>query len=121
MLGGRAGSPRTYLDGGRRQGMVQRERPGDGAGEGEEDVEREMERVAQDPPADLEDWPGGRAKYKTLGGPESESGYGEGPTAKLGPADLRRHEDGSVEIAGEKVPNPDDYKREPVDGEPPAG
>ena len=35
-------------------------------------------------------------------------------TEKLGPADLKRHADGSVEIDGEKVDNPDDYKGEPI-------
>jgi hypothetical protein len=71
-----------------------------------------------DPPERLEDWPGGKARYLTYGGPEGEEGYDDGPTAKLGPASLRHHEDGSVSIEGEKVDNPDDYKGEPIPGGP---
>jgi hypothetical protein len=65
-----------------------------------------------DPPEKLEDWPEGRAKYLTYGGPEGTTGYDEGPTAKLGPSSLEHHEDGSVSIEGEKVDNPDDFKGE---------
>ena len=39
-------------------------------------------------------------------------------TAKLGPANLERHEDGSVSVDGEKVDNPDDYKGDPIPGGP---
>jgi hypothetical protein len=39
-------------------------------------------------------------------------------TAKLGPANLERHDDGSIVIDGEKVENPDDYKGEPLVGGP---
>jgi hypothetical protein len=84
----------------------------------DESVEKEMREVEENPPENLEDWPGGKAKYKTFGGPESESGYGEGPTEKLGPADLQHHPDGSVTIGGEKVDNPEDYKGEPIPGGP---
>jgi hypothetical protein len=84
----------------------------------DDDVQAELERVAEDPPKDLEDWPGGKAKYRTLGGGEHEEGYGEGPTAKLGPADLVHHEDGSVSVEGEKVDNPEDYKGDPIPGGP---
>jgi len=84
----------------------------------DDSVEQEMQRVEENPPDKLEDWPGGKAKYKTFGGPEAESGYGEGPTEKLGPADLQHHEDGSVTIEGEKVDNPEDYKGEPIPGGP---
>jgi hypothetical protein len=86
--------------------------------EGDESVDRELEEIAEDPPKNLEDWPGGKAKYKTFGGPESETGYDEGPTSNLGPADLRHHEDGSVSIKGEKVDNPEDYKTDPIPGGP---
>src|SRR5919198_5467488 len=84
----------------------------------EEEVEqaklqmRELEEG--DPPEKLEDWPSGRAKYLTYGGPEGTAGYDEGPTRKLGPSSLEHHEDGSVTIEGEPVENPDDYKSDPV-------
>ena len=84
----------------------------------DEDVEQEMKRVEEDPPKNLEDWPGGKAKYKTFGGAESESGYGEGATEKLGPADLVHEPDGSVTVGGEKVDNPEDYKGDPIPGGP---
>jgi hypothetical protein len=84
----------------------------------DESVEQEMKEVEENPPEKLEDWPGGKAKYKTFGGPESESGYGDGATEKLGPSDLAHHEDGSVTIDGEKVDNPEDYKGDPIPGGP---
>ena len=88
----------------------------------EKEVEEARERMREieegDPPEKLEDWPGGKAKYETYGGPDSESGYEDGATAKLGPADLRHHEDGSVTIGGEKVDDPDEYKGEPIPGGP---
>ena len=80
----------------------------------DDEVEAEMQRVEEDPPKDLADWPGGKAKYKTFGGAEGESGYGEGPTEKLGPADLQHHPDGTVTIEGEEVDNPEDYKGERI-------
>ena len=85
-----------------------------------EEAKEEMHRLEEgDPPDDLEDWPSGRAKYLTYGGPEGTAGYDEGPTAKLGPSSLQHHEDGSVTIEGEKVDNPEDYKAdEPVPGAP---
>ena len=76
----------------------------------DDSVEEEIKAVEENPPDKLEDWPGGKAKYKTFGGPEAESGYGEGPTEKLGPADLQHHEDGTVTIEGEEVDNPDDTR-----------
>jgi hypothetical protein len=84
----------------------------------DESVEQELKEVEENPPENLEDWPGGKAKYKTFGGPESESGYGEGPTEKLGPSDLQYHADGSVTIEGDKVDNPDEYKSDPIPGGP---
>jgi hypothetical protein len=83
-----------------------------------EEADAAMKAIEDDPPKRLEDWPGGKAKYKTFGGPETESGYGDGPTENLGPADLRHHEDGSVSVAGEAVDNPEDYKGEPIPGGP---
>jgi hypothetical protein len=78
-----------------------------------EQAKQEMHELEEgDPPERLEDWPEGRAKYLTYGGPEGTAGYDEGPTAKLGPSSLEHHEDGSVSIEGEKVDNPDDYKGE---------
>ena len=88
----------------------------------EEEVEqakKQMEEIEQgDPPDKLEDWPGGKAKYQTYGGPEGESGYDEGPTAKLGPSSLRHHEGGEVTIEGDKVDDPEEYKGEPIPGGP---
>jgi hypothetical protein len=84
-----------------------------------DEADQEIRKLEEgDLPERLEDWPGGKAKYKTFGGPETESGYDEAATAKLGPSDLRRHEDGSIEIGGEKVDNPDDYKADPIPGGP---
>jgi hypothetical protein len=70
-----------------------------------------------DPPTNLEDWPSGPAKYLTYGNEEGKV-YGEGVTAKLGPADLKRFADGSIVVDGEKVDNPEDYKGEPLVGGP---
>ena len=78
---------------------------------------RELEE-ADELPDKLEDWPDGKAKYETFGGPESESGYEDGATEKLGPSDLRHHDDGSVTIGGEEVDDPDEYKGEPIPGGP---
>src|SRR3954468_9862562 len=86
----------------------------------EEEFERAKEEMrdleAGDPPEKLEDWPDGKAKYETYGGPDSESSYDEGPPPKPAPADLEYREDGSIEIGGEKVENPDDSRREPIPG-----
>jgi len=60
-----------------------------------------------------------KAKYQTYGGPDSgDGGYEDGATAKLGPSNLRHHEDGSVTVDGEQVDNPEDYKGEPIPGGP---
>ena len=85
-----------------------------------EEAKKVMEELEQgDPPEKLEDWPGGKAKYQTYGGPDSgDGGYEDGATAKLGPSNLRHHEDGSVTVDGEEVDNPDDYKGEPIPGGP---
>lgn len=99
---------------------------GSGADEGEqsaeakedEEVAAEMKRVEEDPPSNLEDWPQGKAKYETFGGPEGEHGYHEGVEEKLGPSSVRHHEDGSVTIANEEVDNPEDFKGEPIPGGP---
>src|SRR5215212_9231324 len=64
-----------------------------------EEAKKVMEEIEEgDPPEKLEDWPGGKAKYQTYGGPDSEGGYEDGATSKLGPSNLRHHDDGSVTI-----------------------
>jgi hypothetical protein len=84
-----------------------------------EDAKEEVKQLEEEgPPEDLEDWPGGKAKYETFGGPEGEHGYHEGPEQKLGPSSLRHHEDGSVTIEGEEVDDPDEYKGDPIPGGP---
>jgi hypothetical protein len=70
------------------------------------------------PPEKLEDWPTGKAKYETYGGPEGGHPYHEGPEQQLGPADTRHREDGEVEIEGEVVDDPSEYKGEPIPGGP---
>ncbi len=84
----------------------------------EEAAQQEVADLEEDPPQNLEDWPDGDAKYKTFGGPDSETGYDEGPTAKLGASDVRHHEDGTVTVDGEEVGNPEDYKGDPIPGGP---
>jgi len=89
----------------------------------EKEEEREkaretMEKIEEDPPSDLEDWPDDAAKYETFGGPEGEHSYEEGPETKLGPSSLRHTDDGGVTIEGEEVDDPDKYKGEPIPGGP---
>ena len=78
----------------------------------------EMERFSEqdEVPSDLEQWPDGKAKYMTFGGPEDENdeAYGEGDTAKLGPQ-VTHHADGSVTADGEKVEDPEAYKGDPIE------
>jgi hypothetical protein len=74
--------------------------------------------LEENPPKRLEDWPDDKRKYETFGGREGDHGYEEGPERKLGPSGLRHLEDGSVELDGEKVDNPEDYKGEPIPGGP---
>src|SRR4051812_36850396 len=117
-------STRAAEDEDRPQGA---EQSGDSPEEGEEksDFEKETEEAKEevkqledDPPGKLEDWPTGKAKYETFGGPEGQHGYHEGPEQKLGPDSLRHREDGSVEISGEEADNPEEHKGEPVPGGP---
>jgi len=82
------------------------------------DAEKKVEKLEENPPEKLEDWPTDDAKYVTFGGEEHKSGYEEAATSKLGPSSLRHHEDGSVSIEGEKVDNPEDYKGDPIPGGP---
>src|SRR3954451_15862109 len=92
------------------------------AREEEEEVEQAKQEMSEleegEPPKDLADWPGGKAKYLTYGGPDGGESYDDGATSKLGPSSLRHHEDGSVTIEGEEVDNPDEYKGEPIPGGP---
>jgi hypothetical protein len=79
-----------------------------------EQAKKELKELeeADELPADPSDWPSGAAKYETFG--LDDDAYGDGVTEKLGPANLERHEDGSISIDGEKVDNPEDYKGEPI-------
>ena len=82
-------------------------------------AKEEMSELEEgDPPKDLADWPGGKAKYLTYGGGDGGEGYDDGATQKLGPSSLRHHEDGSVTIEGEEVDDPDEYKSDPIPGGP---
>src|ERR671925_1565650 len=83
-----------------------------------EEAKEEVKQLEDDPPGSLEDWPSGRAKYETFGGPEHETSYDEAATAKLGPSDVRFYEDGTVTREGEEVDDPDEFKGEPIPGGP---
>jgi hypothetical protein len=85
----------------------------------DEQAKQEIKKLEEEgPPEKLEDWPTGKAKYETYGGPEGEHPYNEGPEDQLGPADTRHREDGSVEVEGEKVDDPEELKGEPIPGGP---
>ncbi|MEA2391690.1 MAG: hypothetical protein QOK31_1799, partial [Solirubrobacteraceae bacterium] len=90
------------------------------AAESREKAQEDMKELEErdEPPKDLEDWPSDKAKYMTYGGQEGDHSYAEGPEQKLGPSELRRYEDGSIEISGEKVDNPDEHRGEPIPGGP---
>jgi len=51
----------------------------------EEEVEEAKEVMSEleegDPPEKLEDWPGGKAKYLTYGGPDGGESYDDGATS----------------------------------------
>ncbi|MEX2195526.1 MAG: hypothetical protein WD844_09600 [Thermoleophilaceae bacterium] len=81
----------------------------------DEQLQEEVDRLEQDPPEKLEDWPDGPAKYKTFGGPEGDHSYEEGPESQLGPSGLRRHDDGRVTVDGEEVENPDEHRSESIE------
>jgi hypothetical protein len=83
-----------------------------------EEAKEEIQQLEDDPPEKLEDWPDGKAKYETFGGKEGEHSYAEGPEAKLGPDSVRFREDGGVEVGGEEVDDPDEFKGEPIPGGP---
>jgi len=83
--------------------------------EEQDEAKKEMEQLEEgDPPENLEDWPTGKAKYETFGGPEGPHTYQEGPEEKLGPSGVRHHEDGSVTVDGEEVDNPEEFKGDPI-------
>ena len=84
-----------------------------------EQAKQEIKQLEEEgPPENLEDWPEGKAKYETFGGPEGDHGYHEGPEEKLGPSSLRHHEDGNVSVEGDEVDDPEEYKGEPIPGGP---
>jgi hypothetical protein len=84
-----------------------------------DEAKEEIRKLEEEgPPEDLEDWPSGKAKYETFGGPEGEHGYHEGPEEQMGPADVRHREDGSVEVRGEEADDPKEYKGKPIKGGP---
>jgi hypothetical protein len=83
-----------------------------------EKAKERIKELEENPPEKLEDWPDDKAKYETFGGPEGQHSYEEGPEKKLGPSSLRHREDGSVEVAGDEVDNPDEYKGDPIPGGP---
>ena len=66
-------------------------------------------------PRDPRDWPTGKSSYLTYGN-EGDDRYGDGATAKLGPAEVRHHDDGSVSVGGKKVDDPSKYKGKPITG-----
>jgi hypothetical protein len=90
------------------------------AEEEREEAKETMRKLEQEgAPDKLEDWPSDAAKYETFGGPEGEHSYHEGPEEEqLGPSSLRHREDGGVEIEGEAVDDPDEYKSDPIPGGP---
>lgn len=84
--------------------------------ERDEKAEATMEEIEKNPPEKLEDWPDDEAKYKTFGGGEAD--YDEKHEEALGEHSVRHHDDGTVEVKGEEVDNPDEYKGEPIPGGP---
>jgi hypothetical protein len=88
------------------------------ASEEEEKAKEKLKELEENPPEKLEDWPDDKAKYETFGGAEGEESYEESVTGKLGPSSLRYREDGGVEIEGEAVDDPDQYKGDPIPGGP---
>jgi hypothetical protein len=89
------------------------------AAERHEQARQKMEELEKDPPEKLEDWPDDAAKYETFGGSEDgDSVYDEKHEEALGAHSVRHHDDGSVEVKGEKVDDPDEYKGDPIPGGP---
>jgi hypothetical protein len=92
--------------------------PDDDVARNDEQAQAKLERLEEDPPKSLDDWPTDRTKYLTLGGTEGSASYDEGPTAKLGPSDVRYHDDGTVTVKGEEVDDPDRFRGDPLPGGP---
>ena len=89
------------------------------AEERHEKASQKMAELEKNPPEKLEDWPDDAAKYQTFGGSEEgDSHYDEKHEEALGEHSVRHYEDGSVEVKGEKVDDPDKYKGEPIPGGP---
>jgi len=88
------------------------------AAEQAEEAKQKVKDLEDAPTEKLEDWPDDKAKYETFGGPEGEESYDDSVTRKLGPSSLRYREDGSVEIEGDEVDDPDEYKSDPIPGGP---
>ncbi len=88
------------------------------AKEEEEEAKQKIKELEENPPERLEDWPDDKAKYETFGGAEGNESYDESVTRKLGPSSLRHREDGSVEIEGEEVDDPEEFKGDPIPGGP---
>ena len=86
------------------------------AEEKHEKAKATMEKLEEDPPEKLEDWPADEAKYETFGG--GDSIYDEKHEEALGEHSVRHHDDGSVEVKGEKAEDPGEYKGEPIPGGP---
>jgi hypothetical protein len=83
-----------------------------------EEVDEQLKEVEENPPDRLEDWPEGKAKYRTIGGGDANESWEDGPTRHLGPSDVRYYEDGTVTVKGEEVDNPEDFKGDPIPGGP---
>jgi hypothetical protein len=66
-------------------------------------------------PRDPRDWPSGKQSYLTYGN-AGDDRYGDGATAKIGPAEVVHHEDGSVSVGGKLVDDPSAYKGKPITG-----
>src|SRR3954465_14673265 len=84
-----------------------------------EKAEEKMRELEENPPEKIEDWPDDAAKYQTFGGSEEgEVVYDEKHEEALGKHSVRHHEDGSVEVQGEKAENPEEFKGDPIPGGP---
>ena len=70
------------------------------------------------PPRSSRTGPAARPSTRPTAAPTPRRGYEDGATSKLGPSDLRHHEDGRVTIDGEEVDDPEEYKGEPIPGGP---
>jgi hypothetical protein len=77
--------------------------------------EMEAFEALDEVPRDPRDWPSGKQSYLTYGN-VGDDRYGDGTTAKLGPAEVRHHEDGSVSVGGKVVDDPSLYKGKPITG-----